>query len=109
MIEDFFTPWINECGNIPYLALLNGEPAATSLLYCDSLDNAAIYSLGTRPAFRCQGIGGSITHACLQAAKSKNVSKVALYASTMGKPLYEKIGFRHVQDLYIYSYEPKNS
>lgn len=108
MIEDFFTPWIKNTGSIPYLALLNGKAAATSLLYCDNQD-AAIYCLGTSSAFRCQGLGISVTQACLQTAKNKNISRVVLYASPMGKPLYEKIGFRVVQELYGYSYEAINT
>ena len=107
LVDEFFGPWIKKGISIPYLALLNREPAATSLLYCGSHD-AAIYCLGTRQKFRRQGLGCAVTHACLLEAKNRNLSKATLYASLQGMRLYEKIGFKSIQTLYEYAYDPKN-
>ncbi len=106
LIDEFFGPWIKKGISIPYLALLNREPAATSLLYCGN-DDAAIYCLGTRQKFRRQGLGHAVTHACLQEAKNRNLSQATLYASLQGMRLYEKIGFKSVQTLYEYAYDRK--
>lgn len=102
-VDDFYTPWIKKSGSTPFLVLLNGEAAATSLLYANH-DHGAIYSLSVRLAFRGLGVATIATHACLEYAKNKNLSKIVLYASPMGKPIYEKIGFKMVQELYGYSY-----
>lgn len=102
-VEKFFTPWIEQSKSTPCLTFLNGEAAATSLLYCNE-DNAAIYCLGVRRAFRGWGLAVAAAEGCLEFAKKRNISKVVLYASPMGKPFYEKMGFKMVQELYGYSY-----
>src|SRR5262249_54354646 len=50
-IKEFFQPLIKIAGDIPYLALYDNEPAATSLLYYDN-QIAGIYAMSTREKFR---------------------------------------------------------
>lgn len=104
IIDAFFTPLIQTGKFIPFLAFYKGEPAATSLVYCGNA-GAALYCLGTLSPFRSLGLGSAVTHACLCAAKNQHIDKAVLYASALGKPLYEKIGFKTVQILGEYASE----
>jgi GNAT superfamily N-acetyltransferase len=109
-IEDFVVPLIKEAGTIPFLAFDKGEPAATSMVYCDhNTSTAGLYFLCTRPAFRKKGLGSAVTEACLQTAKHAGIIHAVLYASSMGQSMYEKLGFQTSQMLYEYFYEKSNS
>lgn len=102
---DFFKPLIDICGDIPYLALYNNEPAATSLVYC-SKETAGIYAMSTLTKFRRKGLGTAAVNACLETAKNKKMKNAVLYASAIGKFLYENIGFKTVHVLKEYFYVP---
>ena len=102
LVDQFFTPWIKTGKYIPYLGFYEGEPAATSLAYLGNL-GASLYCLGTLPAFRNRGLGTAVTHACLKAAKDKNIDQAVLYGSKMGQPMYKKIGFKLMQTIREYS------
>ena len=101
-VDQFFTPWIKTGKYIPYLGFYEGKPAATSLAYLGNL-GASLYCLGTLPAFRNRGLGTVVTHACLKAAKDKNIAQAVLYGSKMGQPMYKKIGFKLMQTIREYS------
>ena len=101
-VDQFFTPWIKTGKYIPYLGFYEGEPAATSLAYLGNL-GASLYCLGTLPSFRNRGLGTAVTHACLKAAKDKNIDQAVLYGSKMGQTMYKKIGFKLMQTIREYS------
>ncbi|HNA62509.1 MAG TPA: GNAT family N-acetyltransferase, partial [Rhabdochlamydiaceae bacterium] len=101
-VDQFFTPWIKTGKYIPYLGFYEGKPAATSLAYLGNL-GASLYCLGTLPSFRNRGLGTAVTHACLKAAKDKNIAQAVLYGSKMGQPMYKKIGFKLMQTIREYS------
>ncbi len=101
-VDQFFTPWIKTGKFIPYLGFYEGQPAATSLAYLGNL-GASLYCLGTLPSFRNRGLGTAVTHACLKAAKDKNINQAVLYGSEMGQPMYKKIGFKLLQTIREYS------
>lgn len=101
-VNEFFTPWVRTGKYIPYLGLYEGVPAATSLAYLGNL-GASLYCLGTLSAFRNRGLGTAVTHACLKAAKDKNIDQVVLYGSKMGRTMYKKIGFELMQTIREYS------
>jgi len=101
-VDQFFTPWIKTGKYIPYLGFYEGKPAATSLAYLGDL-GASLYCLGTLPSFRNRGLGTAVTHACLKAAKDKNIGQAVLYGSKMGQPMYKKIGFKLMQTIREYS------
>ena len=71
-VDQFFTAWIKTGKYIPYLGFCEGKLAATSLAYLGNL-GASLYCLGTLPAFRNRGLGTAVTHACLKAAKDKEL------------------------------------
>lgn len=52
----------------------------------------------TAPAYRRQGIAFHTLDLLVRDAENQNVSKIALEATDMGRPLYEKYGFVKMQD-----------
>ena len=87
------------------MGCIEGKAVATSLVGFSDC-GAALYCIGTLPDYRGRGIGTAVTCACLEAAKLNHMPCAVLYGSEMGKPMYEKLGFRPAQVLHEYSYEP---
>ncbi len=84
-----------------FLASFEGEPAATAALVLNA-GIAGIYCVATLEAFRGRGLGTAVTVAALAAAREAGYEVGALQASTMGRPVYERIGFREVFRIATY-------
>lgn len=102
-VHQFFTAWLTTGHYVAYLGCIEGRPVATSLVGFSEL-GAALYCIGTLQGYRRRGIGTAVTCACLEAAKLNNMPWAVLYGSEMGKPMYDKIGFRLTQVIHGYSY-----
>ncbi len=57
---------------------------------------AGIASVGTIPSARGRGYGTEITGAAVEAGRSMGADVAFLFASRMGQPVYERMGFRTV-------------
>lgn len=55
---------------------------------------AAIYMVGTVPGARGRGFGTAMTWAALEAGRSAGADTGALNATKIGRPVYERMGFR---------------
>jgi GNAT superfamily N-acetyltransferase len=76
-----------------FLGRLNGAPVATaSLLPAGGI--AGIYDVSTVPTARRRGIGTAMTVTALQEARALGYEIAFLQPSAMGRPLYERLGFR---------------
>ncbi|MEV6281650.1 GNAT family N-acetyltransferase [Kribbella sp. NPDC051770] len=92
--EGFGDPWAH------YLARLDGEPVATATIFRTG-DVAGVYFVMTVPEARRQGIGAAITR---HAVRGSNAQYAVLGASSAGKPVYERLGFRTVGEIRIYEF-----
>ena len=64
---------------------------------------AYIMNMFTFPEYRKQGIGMELLKRTVNEAASRGYKKITLYATNMGKPLYEKYGFKDVTgDMVFY-------
>jgi ribosomal protein S18 acetylase RimI-like enzyme len=78
-----------------FVAYMDEKPVATSLVYFAG-EVAGVYCVGTLPEARGKGVGTAATGACVEAAFARGAKSVILQSSTLGLPVYEKLGFRTV-------------
>ncbi len=88
---------------IAWLAIANNEIIATSGLitiqrvpqfWNMSGKEAYIMNMYTKPEWRNKGIGTAILEKLVEETKNRDIIAIKLYATPMGKPLYEKRGFK---------------
>jgi GNAT superfamily N-acetyltransferase len=89
-----------------YLALLNGEPVATSQLFT-SAGVAGIYNVTCLPQARGKGIGTAIVLRALLAAREIGYRVAILQASSMGYNVYRRLGFQDFGKLSLYLWEER--
>ncbi len=85
-----------------YIGYYLNQPCATSMFILRDDNIADIHWVGTLPEFRNKGLGSAVT--CYPLNKLKNeLSEAILYSSEMGRPIYEKIGFREICKVNVYN------
>ena len=97
---------------IAWLAIANNGIIATSglitiqrvpQLWNMSGKEAYIMNMYTKLKWRNKGIGTAILEKLVEEAKNRDIIAIKLYATPMGKPLYEKRGFKVGQpEMYLY-------
>ncbi len=83
-----------------FVGSLDGKPVATSLAVRTG-DTVGIYSVATAPEARGRGIGTAMTWHLLRDA-DPGWTLAVLQASDMGRPIYERMGFRLVREFDEY-------
>ncbi len=78
-----------------FVGTADGEPVASAMLIVSGRV-AGIYWVGTVPSARRRGFGEALTWAAIQAGRRAGCLVASLQASTMGRPVYERMGFVHV-------------
>lgn len=84
------------------LGRLGGRPVATATyMLADGI--VGVYDVSTVPEARQRGIGTAMTVAALQAGRAAGYEIAFLQPSAMGRPLYERLGFRQccTCDVYV--------
>jgi GNAT superfamily N-acetyltransferase len=81
------TPWKM------FVGYLNGAAVATNMLF-NGGGVASVYAVATLPSAQKQGIGGAITLKPLLGARELGYRYAVLFATEMGVPVYERLGFR---------------
>ena len=94
--------WLHYPGFSFYLAYRRGEPTATATLVV-SHGIAGIVYVGTIPSARGQGLARVAVWAAIAAGRTEGCRISALWASPMGRPMYEKMGFRPVTEYRIWT------
>lgn len=84
-----------------FIGLLHGEPVATVSLVTAG-GAAGIYNVTTVEAARGRGIGAAMTAAAVRHGADRGFLLATLQASTMGRSVYERLGFEFVCDLLPY-------
>ena len=63
---------------------------------------AYIMNMFTFPAYRNQGVGTELFKRTIEEARTRGYKKITLGATNMGRPLYEKYGFRRDESSMVY-------
>lgn len=77
----------------------NGEMVGTAILY-QSGENMGIHQVGVLPNFQGRGLGKALMLDLVERTKSKGCSTMTLQASNAGTPIYLKMGFTPLTELY---------
>ena len=105
-LHAFFRHELSTGGLVELLAIQNGEIIATGAVcfyqYPPTYTNqsgkiAYVTNMYTAPAFRGRGLASKILGMLKEEIKARNVSVVRLYASDLGRPVYQKSGFEPEQ------------
>jgi ribosomal protein S18 acetylase RimI-like enzyme len=91
-----------------YIGFLDGAPVSTSAMVLDS-GLAGIYAVATIPEARRKGIGEIMTVMPLLEAMRSGYRVGILQASSMGYPIYKRIGFQDVCKFNLYFQSKKES
>lgn len=87
--------FIEDPGWRSYLGFVDGEAVTASMLQMDD-EIAGVYFVGTRGAYRKRGLGEALTWHAVREGAGAGCTVSALQASDMGKPVYERMGYRVV-------------
>ena len=108
---EYFRKGFNDNTFISWVALDNEEIIATSGLsfsivppYFQVPDGKVAYIMNmfTFPNYRNRGIGAELFKRIIEEAKQLGYKKITLNTSDMGRPLYEKYGFKNVDNAMVY-------
>ncbi|MFI2362399.1 GNAT family N-acetyltransferase [Promicromonospora sp. NPDC019610] len=85
-----------------YVAVVDGQVAATGLSWLDEQGWLGIYSGGTVPALRRRGLGRALLLHRLAEGRRAGAHTAYLQSSAMGRSLHEKLGFVDSGDDVVY-------
>ena len=101
--DDSFVAWLALNGdNIIATSGLSFSVVPPSFK-CPDGKTAYIMNMYTFPEYRKQGIGMKLLEKIVEEAKNRSCKKITLNATDMGRPLYEKYGFKDIAgDMVFY-------
>lgn len=84
-----------------YRARVDGETASV-LATIDIGDDIGIYWVATPAPFRGRGLAGRLLARALTQARERGLRTSSLQASALGRPVYERLGYRPLFDFHLY-------
>ena len=109
--KEFLTDSFSDGSFIQWLAIDNGRIVATSSVSFYKLPPnstrptgkvAYIANMFTYPAYRNQGLATKLFALSVDEAKNNGYTQISLEATEMGRPIYEKYGFKAVDNEMAY-------
>lgn len=83
--------------------VIDGRIVGTAVVSLES-DIAAVYFIATDPAFRRRGIATALTIETLRVAREAGHRIATLQASSLGEPVYRRIGFQTVGRYRLFTF-----
>jgi GNAT superfamily N-acetyltransferase len=68
--------------------------------------DASVWFVATVPQARRQGLAGGLIRAALADARTRGATTTTLWASPMGAPVYERLGYRTIGRLHLWERRP---
>ena len=106
--EDYYLHHLADNTHLAFIAIHDGEEAGCgSICLTDELpspDNPTgrcgyLMNIYVRKAFREKGVGHSIVKKLIEEARAKDCHKIYLETTSIGRSLYESLGFRNLPDM----------
>ena len=88
-----------------FVAFLDGRPVGSAGVHPTG-DVAGLYNVTTLPGARRRGVGTAATLMALGEMRRRGVQTAVLGTTEMGRSIYERLGFRHVVDLDVFTLAP---
>lgn len=113
-LETFFTNVITDESLFQLLAIEDEEVIATgAIIYYpfppsyinQSGERAYVTNIYTHPNFRGRGLAQQIISLLIKDAEARNIKKIFLAASPLGKPVYKKLGFEEAPEWMEINYD----
>lgn len=92
---------LGESGLTSYVGWLGRAPAGAALVHLDDR-GAGLYWVATVPSARRRGVATAVLTRALEDART-NADFAWLQASSVGRPLYERLGFRWAGDWTVWT------
>jgi GNAT superfamily N-acetyltransferase len=83
----------------------NGEAVAVTFTF-DAGDDATVCWVATLPQARRKGLASGVIRGALRKAKERGRTTTTLWASAMGAPVYERLGYRTLGHLHLWERRP---
>jgi GNAT superfamily N-acetyltransferase len=108
--DEFVVPYLgDELWLVPdtttYVGYAGGEPVVSGFAVRTGRA-IGVYSISTLPAARRRGYGAAMTERILADGVAAGCDVGILQASSMGRPIYERLGFRLVQEYAVFGGKP---
>lgn len=87
---------------VEFTGFVDGAPVAISTLVTAGR-TAGVYGVATVPAYRRRGFGEAMTWRAIREGVARGCEMASLMASDMGRPMYERMGFRLVAPFLIFA------
>lgn len=89
-----------------WIGYWDGKPVATSMFIVEN-STVGIHWVATLIDFRNKGMGFAVTHNPLIHLHKLGTEQAVLFASALGKPVYETMGFKTLLHCSVYKSYPK--
>ena len=87
-----------------FITRLSGEPVAGLATYESPEGDCALEFVATAPQARGRGLAAALLRHALRGARERGCTSVSLEASAMGRPVYERLGYRAVGTMGMYEH-----
>ena len=84
-----------------FVGYLDNKPVCTGVGFTSNAVTG-VWGIATMPEHRGRGLGRAVTQAVVEAGKSKGARAAHLWATELGFPVYQKMGFHHVENQNIW-------
>ena len=103
----YFGPALARLDERPYLARVDGRPAAC-LAIADIDDDAYVQLVATRPDFQRRGLAGELLRLALREARDRGMRTTTLEGTAAGAPVYTRVGYRDLGELQMWERRVRN-
>src|SRR3954447_16510861 len=89
----------------PHSMIEDEEPVAVTFIL-EVGDDASVGWVATLPRARRRGLASGVIRAALRRARERGRTSTTLWASAMGAPVYERLGYRILGHVHLWEQRP---